>query len=79
MSDATGKARSRHPALRVRLDDRGRMIPPTEEERRIRRELALRALEEIRAIENEPGEDDAEFFRSFDSHRPHRPLFEGLY
>lgn len=79
MSDATGKATSRHPALRVRIDDQGRIIPPTEEERRIRRQLALQALEEIRSIENGPDEDDAEFFQPFDSHRAHRPLFEGLY
>ena len=78
LSDARGPI----PAFPPRaLDERGRLIPLSPEERRARSEAAIRALD---AIEAEGGVDDdddlwREAMRDLDAHRPHRPLFEGMY
>jgi hypothetical protein len=58
----------------------GRMIPLSDEEWAARRSAAIRAL---KAIEQLPDDDapgiEQEIMRGIDSHRPHRPLFEGMY
>ena len=67
------------PIKRAKLDDQGRLIPLTPAEAQAEAEAIRAMLEELRSIPSDPDEDDAEFFRAIDSHRPHRPLFEGLY
>ena len=64
---------------RLRLDDQGRLIPPTDAEHQARAAAALRMIEEVNNIPDEPGEDDGDFFRTIEAERPERPLFEGLY
>ncbi len=63
----------------ARVDDQGRIIPPTAAEFEARKAAALRMIEKVRSIPDEPGEDDRDFFRIIDAERPWRPLFEGLY
>ncbi len=65
--------------LRAKMDEQGRVIPPTPAERQVRADAIRAMLDEIRSIENGPDEDYADFFRAIDSHRPDRPLFEGKY
>lgn len=66
-------------APRSRFDEEGRLIPLTAEEK-VQHAAAIRAaIDALEAIPDDPTEDDAEFYRAIDSHRPHRPLFEGLY
>ena len=77
--EVIGRIAARPVVFRVRVDDQGRAIPPTLRERRERAEAARLALQAMRAVEDDPREDDAEFFRAIDSHRPDRPLFEGRY
>jgi len=77
--EVAGRLPARPVVVRVRLDDQGRAIPPTSRERQERAEAARIALQAMQAIEDDPSEDDAEFFRAIDSHRPDRPLFEGRY
>ncbi len=67
------------PISRAKLDDQGRLILPTPAEAEAEAEGIRAMLDELRSITGDPDEDDAEFFRAIDSHRPHRPLFEGLY
>ena len=75
MTEATKKAG----VPRVKLDDQGRVIPLTAVELQAKAEAIRVALDEMRAIENGPDEDDKEFFRAMDSHRPDAPLFERMY
>ncbi len=63
----------------TRLDAEGRLIPWTEVERAQYVEAVREGLARIRAIPDEPGEDDIEFFKAMDSHRPERPLFKDYY
>ena len=70
---------SRPPIKRAKLDDQGRLIPLTPAEGQAQAEAIRAMLDRLQTIENGPDEDDAEFMRAIDSHRPHRPLFEGLY
>jgi len=65
--------------LRARMDDQGRLVRLTATELEAKAEAIRAALDEMRAIENGPDEDDAEFFRAIDSRRPDRPLFKGKY
>ena len=67
------------PIKRAKLDDKGRLIPLTPAEAAAEAAAIRVMLDELRSIPSDPDEDDAEFFRAIDSHRPHRPLFEGLY
>lgn len=61
------------------FDSEGRLVPLTAEEK-VQHAAAIRAaIGAIEAIPADPSEDDSEFLRAIDSHRPHRPLFEGLY
>ncbi len=62
------------------LDERGRVIPLSSEERRARSDAAIRALKALRQLpDDDPPGTDERFMRGIDSHRPHRPLFEGMY
>ena len=63
----------------ARLDAEGRLIPWTEAERSQYVEAVREGLARLRAIPDDPSEDDREFFRAIDSHRPERPLFEEYY
>ncbi len=63
----------------ARLDSEGRLIPWTEAEQAQHAEAVHAGLARLREIPDEPGEDDREFFRAIDSHRPERPLFEEYY
>jgi hypothetical protein len=64
---------------RLRFDDRGHAIPPTEEERRARSEALRLALAEMASIPDDPPGSDEEVMRAIDAGRPERPLFRGLY
>jgi len=65
---------------RLRLDDQGRALPFTDEERKAQVEAIRLMFEELKAMPDDPSEASwSEVFRAIDSHRPHRPLFEGLY
>jgi hypothetical protein len=62
------------------LDELGRLIPLTPEERKARSQAAIRALV---AIQKRPDDDppgiEAEFMRGIDENRPaDRKIFEGL-
>ena len=64
---------------RLRLDDQGRAIPFTAEERKAQVEALDTLFAELHAIVDPPDEVSIEeVFRAIDSHRPHRPLFEGM-
>lgn len=65
---------------RIRLDADGRMIPMTKAELAAHIEARKAASRRAEAIPDDDNPvDDAEVMRAIDSHRPHRPLFEGLY
>ena len=66
-------------APRLRYDDCGHAIPPTEAESRRRSEALRAALAEIDAIDDDPPGSDEAFMRAVDEGRPERPLFSGLY
>ncbi len=63
----------------LRLDEHGRGIPLTDEERRARTEAVLKMLEEMAAIPDDPNEPDEEFWRAMDESHPDRPLFREFY
>jgi hypothetical protein len=62
------------------LDERGRLIPLSPEERKARSEAAVRALEAIRKLpDDDPPGIEAEFMRGIDENRPAgQKVFEGL-
>ncbi len=63
-----------------RLDERGRLIPLSPEERKVRSEAAVRALEAIAKLPDDdpPGTEEA-FMRGIDENRPEgRKVFAGL-
>jgi hypothetical protein len=64
----------------ARLDERGRLIPLTPEERRARSEAAIRTLAAIAKLpDDDPPGIEAEFMRGIDENRPaDRKIFEGL-
>ena len=43
------------------------------------REAFHQMIVELNTIHNGPEEDDREFMRAMDAHRPDFPLFEGMY
>ena len=60
----------------------GKIIPMTDDERRAWREAARRRLAEIAQMtddEGEPSDAMEQMMRGIDEHRPHRPLFTGMY
>jgi hypothetical protein len=58
----------------------GRMLPMSDEERAARRDAVIRVLKVIEQREdNDPPGIEEEIMRGIDSHRPHRPLFKGMY
>jgi hypothetical protein len=63
-----------------RLDERGRLIPLTPEERKARSDAAIRTLAAIRKLpDHDPIGIEAEFMRGIDENRPvDRKIFEGL-
>ena len=63
------------------LDEHGRLVPISEEERRARASAASRALAALDALPDEdPPETEEEMMRGIDSHRPPgQKLFEGMY
>ncbi len=63
------------------VDERGRIIPLSEEERSARLEAGRRAIDAIGRLGgtgDTPGAADL-VLRGIDEGRPHRPLFEGLF
>ena len=62
------------------LDERGRLIPLTPEERRARSDAAIRTLAAIAKLpDDDPIGIEAEFMRGIDENRPaDRKIFEGL-
>ena len=73
---------SGHPLTPHRiLDDRGKLIPLSEEEPREHNAEAIRALDEIADLSDATDTDDVwtDIYRGIDEGRPHRRLFEGLY
>jgi hypothetical protein len=64
---------------RLRFDERGHAIAPTDEERRARSETLRLALAEMATIPDDPPGSDEEAMRAIDAGRPERPLFRGLY
>lgn len=63
------------------LDERGRLIPISDEERGARRDAALRAIAALRneSDEDPPGTEEA-MMRGIDSHRARgQKLFERMY
>lgn len=64
---------------RLRYDDRGHAIPPTEGERRARTEALRLALADMASIPDDPPGSDEEAWRAIDAGRPGRPLFRGMY
>ena len=63
------------------LDEHGRLVPISEEERRARARAASRALAALDALPDEDApETEEEMMRGIDSHRPPgQKLFEGMY
>ena len=63
------------------LDEHGRLVPISEEERRARARAVSRALAALDALPDEdPPETEGEMMRGIDSHRPlGQKLFEGMY
>ena len=63
------------------LDEHGRLVPISEEERRARASAVSRALAALDALHDEdPPETEEEMMRGIDSHRPPgQKLFEGMY
>ena len=64
---------------RLRFDEHGHAIPPTEAERAADTQALLIALEAMAAIPDDPPGSDEEFWRAIDAGRPERPLFKELY
>ena len=63
----------------TRYDSEGKIIPFTPEEQAQHSAAIRQGLSLIAEIPDDPNEDDAEFFRALDSHRPHAPMFRGMY
>lgn len=66
-------------SLRLRFDEHGHAIPPTEAEHAAAIEAWSRALAALAAIPDDPNEPDEVFWRAMDEDRPERPLFEEYY
>jgi hypothetical protein len=66
---------------RERVDERGRLIPISEEENKLRSDAAIRTIKAAAKIPDNEGDDVRwrEAMRDLDAQRPHRPLFEGMY
>ena len=63
------------------LDEHGRLIPLSPEERKARSEAAIRALKAIRSRpDDDPPDIEEQMMRGIDANRPPgRKLFEGYY
>ena len=62
------------------LDEHGRLIPLSPEERAARRDAAIRALKALRDLpDDDPPGTEESMMRGIDEGRAHRPLFEGMY
>jgi hypothetical protein len=60
----------------------GKIIPMTDEERRAwceRARATLAAIAEMPDDDDEPPDAMEQMMRGIDEHRPHRPLFQGMY
>ena len=64
---------------RLMLDDKGRIIPPTQAELADRAKAVERMFVELAKIPANPIEEDQAIYRAIDAERPDRPLFEGMY
>ena len=79
-SPSTPEATEAPAPHRLKLDANGRLLPRTDEERAADAERIQGLAESLASIpDDDPPGSDQEFWRAIDSHRPHRPLFEGLY
>jgi hypothetical protein len=78
LSDAQGPIPTFPPRA---LDEHGRLIPLSDEERRARSEAAVRALKAIRdRPDDDPPGTTERMMRGIDANRPPgRKLFEGMY
>ena len=62
------------------LDEHGRLIPLSLEERAARRDAAIRVLRVLADLpDDDPPGIEGAMMRGIDEARPHRPLFEGMY
>jgi hypothetical protein len=75
-AEPVSPARSRR---RLKFDDQGHAIPPTDEERAENQKALLIALAEMAEIPDDPPGSDEEFWRAIDEERPERPLFREFY
>jgi hypothetical protein len=64
---------------RLKFDEQGHAIPPTDEEMAEDHKALLLALEANAAVPDDPPGSDEEFWRAIDAGRPERPLFRELY
>jgi hypothetical protein len=83
MADNDTPQRVEHPTTpaptRLKLNAEGRLMPRTDEERAADAIRIRAALARMAEIPDDPPGSDEEFWRAIDSHRPDRPLFEGMY
>ncbi len=63
------------------LDEHGRLIPLSPEERTARRDAAIRTIKALQSLpDTDPEGSDEEMMRGIDANRPPgRKLFEGMY
>jgi hypothetical protein len=58
----------------------GKLRLMTEDEHRQYTESALRRIDEVEQIPDDPNDPpEEEWMRAIDEHRPHRPVFKGCY
>ena len=64
---------------RIRFDDEGHAIFPSQAEVMAMAESVLAGLAEMAEIPDDPPGSDIEFMKAIDANRPERPLFEKYY
>jgi len=65
--------------FRLKFDEDGHAIRPTEAENAAATEALLRSIAEMAAIPDDPLEPDEVFWRAMDEGRPDCPLFKEYY
>lgn len=76
---ATEKNNETPVVTRLRIDEHGHAIPPSEVEREAETLALMEALAVMAAIPDDPPGSDEDFWRAIDAGRPERPLFRELY